>query len=493
MAQAFMPNFLKQFADNLSVRNKGILLVCIPLTFQILLSVLLGFLYAQAEQQAYKESRARLFVVRANSVISSMYDAGQMLVVYTALPDKAMYDRWLARKAVLLKELDSIKKLSIDGSSESYERLLAIGNKGIKLMDDCFRRTEQGVKYSIYEAFPEVKLFTDSVMSDMEYVLTKDLKSQVASTMFEERSRKLIASSLFAGLMIDVLIAIGLSLFFGVSIENRLKVISDNTKKIRERKELNARVDGSDEIAALDREFHDLTKELRESERLRSEFISMVSHDMKSPLMSVELSLEGVERKLKATGDDKFNDDLKAINANMRRVMGLIRDILELERGASGKLTLELEELNVDDLFARVTMGLRALATQKNVELSRSSDGDSLFADKRRLEQVLINLLTNALKFAPAGSVVRLTAKRIQDEVEIRVTDSGAGVPEADRARIFDKFEQSTKGDTIGGDTGSGLGLAICKTIIESHGGQIGFEPNEGGGSQFWIRLKAAD
>ncbi|MBY0550346.1 MAG: HAMP domain-containing histidine kinase [Candidatus Obscuribacterales bacterium] len=478
----------------MSVRKKGILLVSIPVVFQLLLTGLLGYLYSQAEQQALKESQARLLVIRSNNLLSAVYDAGQMLVVYTAVKDRTMYERWLVKKENLLQQLDSLNKLSVLSSSpDAYSRLIKISNKGVKVMDESYRRVEQNKSVDIYQQVPELKSFTDSIISEIGFVLTKDLKSQIGNTLSEERVRQLIASCLYAGIFIDISIAIALSQFFGASIEKRLNVISDNTRRVRERQELNPQVDGTDEIANLDEEFHVLTKELRESERLRSEFISMISHDMKAPLMSVELTLEQIERKLKTTQDESLNDELNSVNNNMRRVMGLIRDILDLERGASGKLSLELEELNLDDVFARVTMSVKVLAVQKNVTLAVESHEESVFADKRRLEQVLVNLLSNALKFAPEGSQVALRGSKSGTEVEIRVTDSGVGVPEQDRLRIFERFEQSTQGDTVRGDAGSGLGLAICKTIIDSHEGQIGYEPGPDGGSQFWIRLRSAD
>lgn len=490
-----MPSLLKHFAANLSVRKKGILLVSIPVVFQLLLTGLLGYLYSQAEQQALKESQARLLVIRANNLMSAVYDSGWMLVVYTAAAkDRTMYERWLLKKEFLLQQLDSLNKLSVLSTSpDAYSRLINISNKGVRVMDESFRRVERGNPADIYKYVPELKSFTDSILSEINFVLTKDLKSQLGNTLGEERVRQLIASCLYAGIFIDILIAIALSQFFGASIEKRINVISDNTRRVRERKELNAQVDGTDEIASLDEEFHVLTKELRESERLRSEFISMVSHDMKAPLMSVELTLEQIERKLQATQDGRLNDELKSVNNNMRRVMGLIRDILDLERGASGKLSLELEELNLDDVFARVTMSVKVLAVQKNVTLTVESNEESVFADKRRLEQVLVNLLSNALKFAPEGSQVAIRASKSGNEVEIRVTDSGVGVREQDRLRIFERFEQSAQGDTVRGDAGSGLGLAICKAIIDSHGGQIGYDPGPNGGSQFWIRLRSAD
>lgn len=490
-----MPNLLKHFGSNLSIRKKGALLVSVPVAFQLLLTGLLGYLYAQAEKQALKESQARLLVVRATALTSGLVDAGQMLVLYSAIKDRSIYERWLTRKETLLQELDELTKLSIlrNSSKDAYARLLEVSNKGVRLMDDCYRKVERGYKASIYETVPEVKEFTDTVVSEIEFVLTTDLKSQVSGTLGEERSRKLIAEALYTGVFVDILIAIALSIFFGVSIEKRLNVISENTRRVRERKELNPPVEGTDEIADLDEKFHQLTTELRESERLRSEFMSMISHDMKSPLMSVELSMEQIERTLKATNDTQLDDELKAVNLNMRRVMGLIRDVLDLERGASGKLSLELEELNLDDIFSHVLMSVKALAAQKNVELVATSNEEAVFGDKRRLEQVLVNLLSNALKFAPRNTLVTMLAQRVRNEVEIRVTDSGAGVPEEDRSRIFERFEQSGKGENVRGDAGSGLGLAICKTIIDSHGGQLGHEPNPSGGSQFWIRLPAAE
>lgn len=489
-----MANPLKFFAVNLSIRKKGLLLVCIPLIFQILLSVSLGILYSQAEQQAWQESRSRLLATRATTICNAMFDAGHTLVAYTATRDRSVYLKWLATKESLLQELDLVKKSSATNSSspEVYDKLLEVSNTLIKLLDDFFQSAEAGKPRSIYEVYPDTQKALRSLTDAIEFVLTHDLNRQVASTLSEERTRQLIAILLYSGTAVDFVIAIGLSVFFAASIEKRLAVISSNTKLVRGSKPLNPAMEGTDEIADLDREFHDLSTALKQSEQLRSEFISMISHDMKTPLMSVELSLEHVQKKLPLGLEASVQEELQTVSSNMKRVMGLIRDVLDLERGASGKLTLELEELEVGDVLNKVIKSVQALAQQKSVHIVMEARDESVFADRRRLDQVLLNLFSNALKFAPSGSSVVVRVSRKEDFVEIRVTDQGDGVPEKDRNRIFERFEQSTKpGNST--DSGSGLGLAICKAIMDSHGGQIGYKPNVPRGSQFWVCLKSAD
>ncbi|MBX9685266.1 MAG: HAMP domain-containing histidine kinase, partial [Candidatus Obscuribacterales bacterium] len=376
---------IQSLAEALSVRHKGLLLVSIPLAFQLLFTLSLGLLYSQAETEARKESQARLLTIRVNTIIKDFWDAGEYLFAATLLDDDDIAKRWAAKKAQVFEELDSLKRTSMDSaeSAKAYGSMLTLSNRGISMMEKVMLKLRtSGVRSNI---FYEIKPFLDALAKDMEENLTADVKRRANGLLSEESSRKLIANLLYFSLIADLAIALALSLFFATSIAKRLAIISDNTKKMRAKQELNPALSGIDEIAHLDQEFHELAEALNNSESLRREFLAMTSHDLKTPLMSVELSLELIEQELSDTDSGTVKEEIRSAKTNMQRVLSLINDLLDLERGASGKLNLELEELEADDLIKRSCRSVQALADHKKISLVIEAESAEITGDRRRL------------------------------------------------------------------------------------------------------------
>lgn len=465
------------------------LLVGIPVMFQLVFTLVIGFLYVQSEREAWKEAQARLLAVRVNAIHQDMWAGGELLFAYSVLHDKAILDKWNKKKAAIVEELDALKKLSIDSedSKSTYGSMLVLSNRGIEMIERAVSKLTGGLG----DVFAEIRPYLSELSKEMDVALVREVEEQSANLIAGYKSRQIIAGLLYASIAADVVIAIALSTFFATSINQRLLIISDNTRRIRERKELNPSVQGTDEIAHLDSQFHQLVGALRESENLRSEFMAMTSHDLKTPLMSVDISLELIRRELEERQSGTVSREIEAAQDNMHRVLLLINDLLDLEKGMSGKLHLELEDLDLAEAVQRAVNAVRPLAERKKITVASEVESVEIVADRRRFDQVLINLLTNAVKFSPQDSLITLQSKDLGSQVEIRVKDQGIGISDADRERIFDRFEQSGTG-RLENDYGSGLGLAICRTIMESHGGTIGVDPSTEGGSEFWCRIDKA-
>lgn len=226
----------------------------------------------------------------------------------------------------------------------------------------------------------------------------------------------------------------------------------------------------------------------KEIERLRKQFISMVSHELRTPLTSVRASLGLLA--LGATGvlPEAAQRVVAIAERNTERLVGLINDIIDLERAEGGHLRMALGPVNVRATIERAVETVSPLAAQENmtIEVARAESG--LIGDAERLTQVLVNLISNAVKFAPKGSRVVVSAEDAGADVRFSVTDEGPGIPEAARDLIFEPFRQIEDSDTRK-KGGSGLGLAICRAIVERHGGRIGVEVAEGGGSRFHFTL----
>ena len=231
--------------------------------------------------------------------------------------------------------------------------------------------------------------------------------------------------------------------------------------------------------------------ERREVERLKREFVSTVSHELRTPLTSIRGSL-GLLRS-GAVGDlpPEAGDLVAVAERNVIRLIGLINDILDLERLEDGRIELHLASVPAGGAVTRAVEAVHAFAGEQGILLESGPSDADVRADGDRLVQVLVNLLSNAVKFSPRGSKVSVTVTAVGDMAEFRVADRGRGIPPALRIAIFERYRQVEAGDTRE-KGGAGLGLAICKAIVEQHGGTIGVESEEGRGSTFWFRVPIA-
>jgi PAS domain S-box-containing protein len=236
---------------------------------------------------------------------------------------------------------------------------------------------------------------------------------------------------------------------------------------------------------------HDIT-ERKKLERMKQEFVAMISHDLRTPLTSVKgflsMLIRGVYGTLNEVGEKRSN----AAERNVSRLIALINDLLDIEKLESGTLDISPQLVDLFDVVSRSLDAVRVYAEQHNVQLETIPSTFELYADGDRLVQVLVNLVSNAVKFSPPGEKVTIEAVEVGDSVEVRVRDRGRGVPSSHREIIFDRFAQVEAADATK-KGGTGLGLAICKAIIEQHGGKIGVDSEEGKGSTFYFRIPKAE
>ncbi len=259
-------------------------------------------------------------------------------------------------------------------------------------------------------------------------------------------------------------------------------------------------------------------RKLQELDRLKSDFVSNVSHELRTPLTSIRMAvdnlLDGVAGQITPT----LQRYLSRVKNNTDRLVRLITDLLDLSRIEAGRIELHPAVVSVGDLLQEVVEGLAETARSKGLELtvSRAAGPPALaFADRDKLQQILINLAENAVKFTPAGGRVTVAARSLDwssgqfvdssgpvDQlttrpvdagqwVELIVEDTGPGIPPEEQRAIFEKFHQVRR-DGHGKAQGTGLGLAIAKSLIELHGGRIDVESEVGRGSRFRFTVPAA-
>ncbi|HEY9678241.1 MAG TPA: ATP-binding protein [Drouetiella sp.] len=234
---------------------------------------------------------------------------------------------------------------------------------------------------------------------------------------------------------------------------------------------------------------HDVS-ERRAAERMKQRFISIASHDLRTPLSSISAILTILTSGGKGELPERAGQVLNKADASLARLMDLIRDLLDLEKLEAGKVVMSLQAISALDVCADSCDSLEYLGKSMGVKIVRPNNDALLLADDRSLIRVVINLLSNAIKFSPRGTSVTVAIQPLPNNMtEISVTDQGPGIPLEDQQMIFEKFSQSKTATTATTVKGTGLGLAISKLIAEAHGGCIGVRSEEGKGSQFFIQI----
>lgn len=279
-------------------------------------------------------------------------------------------------------------------------------------------------------------------------------------------------------------------------------------------------------VAARTRDLSDANKQLeasqeklRELDRLKSDFVSNVSHELRTPLATIRVSVENLLDGLAGEMNPILQRSLMRVKDNTDRLTRLITDLLDLSRIESGRVEVHLAPVPALSVIQDVLEGFRSLAAQKGLVLAQAEDCEpaTVSADRDKLQQVLVNLVGNAVKFTPSGGAVRVALRRVEQStgrdvnpsgpigqltsrqvdsptrwVEIGVEDTGEGIPADQLDAIFDKFYQ-VRTNGRGKAQGTGLGLAIAKSLVELQGGRIWAESEIGRGSRFAFTLPVSE
>ncbi len=241
-----------------------------------------------------------------------------------------------------------------------------------------------------------------------------------------------------------------------------------------------------EKVRAATQELTDKNEALARSSRSKSDFIAKTSHELRTPLTAIKGAMDYLSVKLSQREFEEDRDLLvffEMIKKNADRLIRLVNNILDYERIELGTVEMNFREVNLKEVFQEVITGFKPLAGEKNLSIRLHAMDVTTIVDEDRMKQVLTNLLSNALNFGPPSSQITVSLTCRDESVYAAVEDRGAGIAPDEREAIFRQFY--TK-DTQGG---TGLGLSICKGIIESHGGAIGVEDGEDGGSRFWFRI----
>jgi len=373
---------------------------------------------------------------------------------------------------------------------QHYDRFINVATQAIELIRDGHLTEARDVQV---EAAP---------LSDRLERLTNQLVNRAEADMvagIEEGKRSYTTSRAiviaFALASIILALALGYTISWSVlgpvmEIETRLSRIAagDFTQR--------AQIANRDELGALAENVNHMCEKLghlyeqiEETSKHKSQFLANMSHELRTPLNAIlgysELLIDGIYGEI----GEKAHGVLERLHTNGRHLLGLINDILDLSKIEAGQVTLSIGDYSISTLVNSVVTTTESLAREKGLALNTSiAEGLPLGrGDERRLLQVLLNLVGNAIKFTEKGSV-EISAGITDQQFLVSVRDTGPGIAEADQMRIFEEFQQ-VEGASTRTKVGTGLGLAIAKRIIELHGGTITVKSALGAGSTFHVTL----
>jgi len=302
---------------------------------------------------------------------------------------------------------------------------------------------------------------------------------------------------IFRRIVLAALIAFGLGLagafFLANQIVRPIMKLAGAAELIGQGK-LDTRISvvGKDELAFLSKEFNRMAEQLNELEKMKEDFVSSVTHELRSPLGAIETYLNLMLERPEELSEHGYEYLIRLKN-NTARLANFINDLLDVSRIERGGLVIRRNYFAITPMLEDVLRFFRVPAEKKGIQLISqiAPDLPQIYGDVERLRQVVVNLISNALKFSPENSVIILGAGTSGENLLVWVKDSGPGVPPEHQGKIFDKFYQ-----VVGPDTsiqkGTGLGLAIARGIVESHGGKIWIESppkDQTTGSCFYFSL----
>jgi PAS domain S-box-containing protein len=590
---------------NLTLAQKGFLLVAVPLVFELTCVGVLVAVWQDARQQAERERQDREIVAEVNNIMRST-----MLTANTALLNNVFADQSVQEEK--RRGLDEIKAhfANLDNlvrnhplrnsvaRASAHLRQIVLLSKGFAGLSELDQPSKLGFLGSIQREMAAYKREITGVL-DALALREKALEEE------EAKSQQRISMILLTLVVSSIALAVGLATYFNTQAARRLAIVMKSIGRLSAGQYGSPPLAGEDEFSALDRDIHKMAARLLEAnrkemavvenaqdvifsinkkghftavnpaatrawkyspeelaemkvgellvdknraevlkqleqaavnqkpctlevetaaadgamieqlwsvswsepeetlfcvahdiaerkriERVKQDFVAMITHDLRTPLTSIRVMLSLLVDRC-AELPAEWRDKIKHSEESADRLISLINDLLDLEKMQAGKLLIDPDLCLIDDLVEASITSVQAFADSRKIKISYAKSTLLVVADERRLVQVIVNLLSNAIKFSPGGSMISITSRPQAEFVELRISDQGRGIPADKLQTIFNRFEQVSAADESK-KGGTGLGLAICHEVIKAHSGQIGVESQEGAGSTFWIRLPSA-
>ncbi len=431
---------------------------------------------------------------------------------YLITKDRAFLNLFDKKKIDFFDRLQSLKKSTpnnkekkvvINQIKEFYNKYIAMASKEFILLG-----YDKIIPPDIHYEDKKKRTLDRLTQSINKLILTQRATLIQKIELFQKTTHK-STRIFFAIISFAILCGVIFSCFFTYSICSPIKILKNATEHIAHG-DLDYRVvvKSHDEIGTLGTAFNQMCNKLKEIDQMKSEFISNISHNLKTPLTAIREANELMLDKIAGQISKPQMKLLNIIKENTLRLIMMINDLLDISRFEAGLMRYNFQYANIQDVIHKSIDEIRFLAESKNIYIQWRNGVSipEILLDRDKISQVLDNIFSNAIKFTPSGGTIMVKAHEIETVnisrvfkeqnrlqnvrsfIQISISDTGVGIPVEYHKKIFDKFQQVVnKGK--GGIKGTGLGLFIAKHVILDHGGDIWVENNEGNGCTFHFTL----
>jgi signal transduction histidine kinase len=492
-------------SDSLSSRlvaGSAVLAILVAAAFGVL-----AYAVTSLDDATKRERHARDVRTQTLRLEKSVLDLDTGLRGFVLTGNEDLLAPWTSARASLPGQLRSFQRLaststderrraaSLVDSIELYVNVYAVPVVKIAERNPAASRTEV-VRAEGARELADIRSRFDDFLS------TEDSVAAARTSAAQRHSDEAIAAAV-AGLIASALLITGFGLYLARSIARPVREVADGAARLAGG-DLATRLDphGIGEVEELTkafnrmaerlegsrRELEDQNERLRESERAKSELVSVVAHELRTPLASV-LGFTSVLLQRDVPVEQR-REYLGIIEAQARRLGALVNDFLDVQRLEEGKLSISKDLVDIGSVVREQTELFAGQSPKHLLDVSLPQTPLPVHGDSNRLAQVVANLLSNAIKYSPKGGVVRVAGERRNGVIRVSVQDEGVGIPRELQREIFGKFVRGNATDA--GIEGSGLGLAISRSLVEAHGGNIDFESENGRGSTFWFEIPTA-
>lgn len=481
------------------IRHQILLLLGIPLLIQLFTIGWLLFSLARIDDAAVKEANTKRIVYVCQESIGLIGNIVFQLVNPTFIGDRGDPERAKMQVRSFLQKSAELQLLVKDNPKAlTLAKRLTRDSKSFMVnLDDLVRSydSETGKMFfsevlTTREFMEQFKVVWERLQQDLNQLIGMYSPVEAEFQPHGVRTREQMRIIILIVLAVNLITVIVLAFSVNKNILSRLQLLMQNMESFSRAKQDFVPLKGSDELSELNSAFKRVADERDKLDELRRSLQAMISHDIRSPLAGIMVSMEFILDSFHETLVPTVANQLTRAVSELRRLSRLVRTLLDIEKMETGHLDLNIEHHYCMDLIQPAVSAVQSLAERKNTTIKILADEMlELDCDADRTVQVLVNLLSNAIKFAPPGSSISVAVERLPNgSLQFQVKDEGPGIPADNVSKLFAKFSQLDQPESIK-KQGSGLGLFICRLLVEAHKGELGYSPVKPTGACFWFNL----
>ncbi len=477
---------------NLTIGQKGWILIAIPLGFEILIAASLWFMFLQAEHKAVQLSHSRDIILRLGHLSSSLLEASGNMLTFAYSNRPGLVEASHKAEDSCVRTMSSLIQIAHENNRDvdEYESLEKQVNAAIQLLRSYEHRDENvGMLANVGELRKRLEIVHRDFKEKVQHISDVEKQIELQENDADQQLKANIQYLLLAFVIASIGISAVLARFFFSNIASRLSRIEENSRRIGFRVELQPALSGDDELARLDHSLHQAAHDLATAEAKKQLMVAMISHDLRSPLLSLQGTLALLLAGSCGEIPEKAQHRVEKAERSLERLISMITDFLDLEKFSASDtvLHLQLTTVKMQKLFDESKLAVENLAGERSIEIVCTGEEIELTVDLNLMIRLMINLLSNAIKFSPPNSKIEVAAGLEPTEAFITVTDHGTGIEPKALDTLFEPFVQAKEGAAKGNS--SGLGLAVCREIARKHQGEITVRSKVGVGTVFRVSI----